>query len=115
MDEEVYIEPEKQLEKISKSEKALLQKRLSWLDKVLAIPGGDGMRYINWISNEEERWNETPMNSNSNWASFFKGKAEHAISIMKFIRTHRPEKYLEMQALLLSDQKEKEHERRNNG
>jgi len=113
MDDDVYVEPEKQQERLTKAQKKDIQQRLSDLDWVLSDPRG--RRYINRISNEEERWNETPMNSNSNWASFFKGKAEHALSIMKEVRTHRPEMFLKMQSELLSDQKEKEHERRNNG
>ncbi len=111
MAEEEYDAREPKDARLGKREKASKRERdqeLADLDWVLSDPRG--RRYVNRISNEKERWLETPMNSNSNWASFFKGKVEHAVSIMREIRTERPETFILMQQELILTTKENGNE-----
>lgn len=89
--------------RLSKREKQIKRMRdqeLADLDWVLSDPRG--RRYINRISCEKERWLETPFHPNSNVSSLFKGKAEHALQIMREVRTERPEMYLLMQREFIS-------------
>ena len=111
MAEEEYDAREPKDARLGKREKASKRERdqeLADLDWVLSDPRG--RRYVTRVSCEKERWLLTPMHSNSNWSSFYKGKAECALTIMKEIRDERPEMFLKMQQELILTTKENGNE-----
>ena len=113
MDDEVYVEPEKQLEKLTKSQKRDRAGEDEDLDWVLSDPRG--RRYVAKVGNLKSIFSTNPMVANTAYTAHNCGSLMHAQTIINEVLTRRPELFTVMISEMLSDQKEKEHERRNNG